>query len=427
LVGSVVIGSLLATNTWDYPTYLAVGLAGLTLGMGFSTRRILGLAWRTVLLAAISYLLFLPYMRNYVPAVSGLEIFRGDRVPLSTYVLLVGQFLFPLVTLLAIDAWRLVRPEWTARGQSWRLAVVLGAGGMLLAGLAMSLLGIPVGAVTLVVGAAAVSLALTSTLSVERRMVWLLLAAAMGLCLAVEIVSVGGDRMNTVFKFYYQVWTFLAIGAAVALVWLVPHTDRWPIEWHQLWWAMIGILVLATALFPVLSLPAKMRDRFSDLTGPTLDGMAYIAYSVTGDTKGTVDVRPDYEALVWLQENVEGSPVILEGLGEREYLWGNRVSVYTGLPAVVGWRWHQVQQRMATVAGEVERRHLDVYTCYATPAEAQAWEIIRRYDVRYIYVGPYERLYYDPQGLAKFDAMVASGGLQVVYDRGGVRIYEVVR
>jgi uncharacterized membrane protein len=140
-----------------------------------------------------------------------------------------------------------------------------------------------------------------------------------------------------------------------------------------------------------------------------------------------VDLRPDYEAIVWLQENVEGSPVILEGLGEREYLWGNRVSIYTGLPTVVGWRWHQVQQRMATVgAGRVNDRRVDVQTAYLTLVPEETLGILERYDVRYVYVGPYERLYYDAQGLAKFDAMVAEGHLELVYDRDGVKIYRVI-
>ncbi len=39
----------------------------------------------------------------------------------------------------------------------------------------------------------------------------------------VEILVLVGDvgRMNTVFKFYLQVWTFFSISAAVGLGWLL--------------------------------------------------------------------------------------------------------------------------------------------------------------------------------------------------------------
>jgi len=50
---------------------------------------------------------------------------------------------------------------------------------------------------------------------------------------------------------------------------------------------------------------------------------------------------------------------------------------------------------------------------------------LSRYRVHYIYVGDLERLYYDAQGLAKFDAMVSAGALQIVYQNDHVKIYEI--
>jgi uncharacterized membrane protein len=251
---------------------------------------------------------------------------------------------------------------------------------------------------------------------------------AMGICLATEVVSVGADRMNTVAKFHNQVWMLLAVAAAVAVVRLVERTGQWRLEWQQIWWLAMGLVVLSMALFPIMAFPARLGDRITHATGPTLDGMAFMATSETGDVRGMVKLGPDYDAIVWLQENVTGSPVVLETVGEREYLWGNRVSIYTGLPTVIGWRWHQVQQRMATSsAAQVEQRRQDVWRCYDTVDPGEARHILERYQVRYIVVGPYERLYHSPAGLAKFDRMVAEGQLRLVYDQNEVRIYEVPR
>ena len=49
----------------------------------------------------------------------------------------------------------------------------------------------------------------------------------------------------------------------------------------------------------------------------------------------------------WMQDNVKGSPVIAHALSAGiQYEWFNRFSIYTGLPDVVGWEWHQEQQRV---------------------------------------------------------------------------------
>ena len=183
-------------------------------------------------------------------------------------------------------------------------------------------------------------------------------------------------------------------------------------------------------MFLPFGVRARAVDRIAPETGLTLDGMAFMEHAVIQDgpedTLQEIPLSGDYHAIRWMQDNVEGTPVILEGLGRREYLWANRVSVHTGLPAVVGWRWHQVQQR-AGVGGEmVQWRRADVDACYSTVNLEEARGILKRYDVRYLYVGPYERAYYPRMGLAKFDVMAEEGILDLVYDREGVQIYDVV-
>lgn len=425
LLAALIIGALRATNTWDYPTYLLLAMAVLAWSIvrrqarheaecrkkGWWLRALL----YPLLLAGLTMLLFLPYIRAYTAPYNRVRLWTDARTPLDIYILLLGQFLLPLGTLLVRDAWQVL--------SGGRLSsFLLGLGGAMLCGLAAAGLGVPVAAVALPMGVLAFVLALL--LPAHRALPSFWVAVALALTLGVEVLVLEGDigRMNTVFKFHFQAWTLLSVSAAVALMELVNVTDGWPRDARHLWWGTITVTLLAMALFPVMSIPAKVGDRFTHATGPTLDGMAYIRYSRTGDVRGEVDLGPDYGGILWLLENVQGSPVILEGLGAREYLWGNRISIYTGLPAVVGWRWHEVQQGMGE---EVDRRHREVQECYNTPDPERALAILQRYHVRYIYVGPYERLYYDPVGLSKFDEMAGRGLLRVVYDREGVRIYEV--
>lgn len=434
LVGALLIGCLRAANTWDFPTYLAVAFVGIAIGTldvrrGIAPRDLWAFLWRASAVLLGSILLFQPYIHNYVIAYTRFHIWEGVRTPLGTYLLHVGHFLFVLATLLVPELRQAARWAVGLTRKGPRLAIAMIAAGAVVVAAGLWLFGVPIALAVVPLTSAALMAGLQPTQSPQRRLVWLFVALALALTLAVEIVVLEGDigRMNTVFKFYYQVWTLLSVATAAATVWVLDRVVRWPVRRQHAWSALLGALLFAAALFPAMSIPAKVKDRITDLTGPTLDGMAYMEHGKVWDVLGEVDLRPDYEAIVWMLDHIEGSPVVLEGLGAREYLWGNRVSVYTGLPTVVGWRWHQVQQRMAAGAGEVDQRHLDVNECYETVDTLRAEQILRRYGVCYIYVGPYERLYYSPEGLAKFDEMVDLGVLRVVYDRMGVKIYEVLR
>jgi uncharacterized membrane protein len=134
----------------------------------------------------------------------------------------------------------------------------------------------------------------------------------------------------------------------------------------------------------------------------------------------------DYNVIRWLEENVRGTPVIMEGRSEREYLWGSRFSIYTGLPSVVGWNWHQRQQRTFNPLPRlVELRVANVNAFYVTRDIASAWNILQFYDVSYVIVSDLERAYYPPQALAKFDTMVQQGLLSVAYQTGNAVVYQV--
>ncbi len=440
LIGGLAIGALRPTNTWDYPTYLALGLAGLALGAwglakgqaAFHATRLKSFAWRALLLIGLTVLLYLPYIQHYAVGYASLELWHGSRTPVGISLWIYGILLFPLLTRLLIEARRLqVCNTRYAIGRCSLFVVTLSIS--LFIGLLMFFLGYKVALVTVPVALLAALLIFVPGMPASRRLLWFMVGTGMALCLAVEIVVLKGDigRMNTVFKFYLQVWVILSIAAGASLAWVYEHSRRcWRPRGRRLWWGVMAVLLCGGALFLPFGIRARATDRISPQVGLTLDGMAFMEQAVVWDgdpARGGQDIplAGDYAAIRWMQDNIQGSPVILEGLGHREYLWGNRISIYTGLPAVVGWRWHQVQQRTVLPAVMVDWRRDDVRECYDTTDASRAQEILALYDVRYIYVGGYERAYYDPAGLAKFDEMAAQGLLRVVYDAQGVRIYLV--
>jgi len=131
-----------------------------------------------------------------------------------------------------------------------------------------------------------------------------------------------------------------------------------------------------------------------------------------------------------MQKNVAGSPVIVEAAPAGvQYTWLSRFSIYTGLPDVVGWQWHEQQQRVY-FSSQVIQRGVDVDVFYNTTDIAVALNFLQKYDVRYIIVGQLELGKYTPKdllvpnGLLKFEQY---DGVfwQEVYRGGDTVIYEV--
>jgi len=183
-------------------------------------------------------------------------------------------------------------------------------------------------------------------------------------------------------------------------------------------------LVAAASLYPLLGTTAKIKDRMADEVPITLDGMAFMEYAEYDDLGTRMDLSQDYEAIRWLQDNVIGSPVIIEG-NMVEYHWGSRYTIYTGLPGVIGWNWHQRQQR-ATISEElIQGRISEVNEFYLTTDPDRAQEILEKFGVQYIIVGQLEQALYPGPGLLKFTSM--EGVLwQEVFRTDDTVIYHVI-
>ena len=118
-----------------------------------------------------------------------------------------------------------------------------------------------------------------------------------------------------------------------------------------------------------------------------------------------------------------GSPVIIEG-NMVEYHWGTRFTVYTGLPNVIGWNWHQRQQRARAPEYVIPERLNDVNEFYVTPNIDRARDILDKYKIQFIIVGQLERVLYPGTGLEKFDQYNGSLWNEVFRD-GETVIYRV--
>ena len=458
---ALTVGALRCINSWDYPTYLLVVGVALVLreyelrGHTVDLQGIWAVAWRSAAIFVLSTLFFQPFLSRFATAYVAFERWKGPRTGLGSYLGIHGLFLFVMVTWMLVELFgresrsgparmlRLVFRHWdriprllslyarlVRRGREFDglMWAAVGSIGLVLAWLVKSKEWFYVFLALLILGT--LLLVLRRRMQPERRLVWLLFGFGLALSLGVELIVLKGDigRMNTVFKFYLQLWVFWAVGTAFALSQIAEHSRAWTQRSRNVWWGVFGLLIFLAALYPVLAGKAKIQDRYDVRAGPSLDGMAYMQYSVYNDNGQPIELKWDRDAVLWLLENVQGTPVIAEGNTEERglYRWGSRVSIYTGMPTILGWSWHQRQQRSAMPGQWIDRRLRDISTLYRSVDPSEAQEILKRYDVRYIYLGELERIYYPGPGLDKFEVMRAQGVLKLAYHNEKVMIYEVV-
>jgi uncharacterized membrane protein len=142
-----------------------------------------------------------------------------------------------------------------------------------------------------------------------------------------------------------------------------------------------------------------------------------------------MDLSQDYRAIRWMQDNVQGSPVIVEA-NCTEYRWCTRFTIYTGLPGVVGWNWHQRQQRALLANTAVFNRVSEIGMFYTSPDIDVTLAFLKKYQVKYIVVGQLERNVYpginpEVDGLAKFEQYEGKYWKAVYHDED-TTIYEVM-
>jgi YYY domain-containing protein len=444
LLFGLIAGALRATNTWDFPTYLLVALVALSIleatrrscvpfpaafdeRLAFIFRGVVGVIWRMIILVGVATLAFYPYTKTYATAYAGLQPWQEATTTIGDYLLVHGIFL-ALVTIYLLGEWwaqsrRADTPMWL---QEMLPFIMIAVVCVMLASLVLH---IQIWLIALPLFTFAVVLAFGRSAPPARRLALLLIALALAITMGVEVVRQKDDigRMNTVFKFYVQAWTLFGVGAAFGLAsWsAAAAAGRWAAWARRLAWGVALVLFLGGALYPAFAAKAKVADRFSAEDQPhTLNGMAYMDTAQYADNERDMRIADDKLGIEWMLENVQGSPVILEG-NTPNYRWGNRFSIYTGLPAVMGWDWHEKQQRSVVPGLMIDRRLNHVKEMYSTTDVPRAEHLLDYYAVSYVIVGELERAYYPPEGLAKFDGMVSQGYLRLAYNQGSVRIYQV--
>jgi YYY domain-containing protein len=484
----LVLGAIGAINLWDLPTYLGIGLLAWLLGVWLRDGRIRVLPGILFLLylGAAPLLLYRPFFSHYTTVFNtgvamayaktdaalwlrlwGFFIFvaisyalitfgaRPGRVPLLEW--LAGLFRHDTRSARFLDFYEALIPKnWLLPFSQGILLLIALLGGLLLKK------GYTVIALLLML-VAVISLFLfrRSAMPDRRKInaadqfVAALFFTGLLILLGVEIVYLKdflcgcgegffsknhGEwyRMNTLFKFYIQAWVILGVAAGAALPWLTDKAANW---WRGIRWAWLATVMILLGLgliFPILGTKSRVNDRFPGPRPPrtTLDGMAYMSVGQYSwpDGNHIIQLKDDYDAIRWLQENVTGTPVLAEApaswfelngqnVGYDYYRAGGlRVASLTGLPTLLGQ--HQGEQRYGWQVGQREQVAREFWQ---TTDVQRLRQLIDQLHVTYVYVGQLERTLFSPEQLAKFDALVNAGQAQVVYQNPSVTLYHLGR
>lgn len=464
-IGGLAFGVIQPSNLSDYQTYWVLGCVAIFYAQSlkhgkFSIRFLVDVGLQSVLLIGLAALLFRPYTAWRGEGYGSIELWKGERTPFDSYLIIHGLFLFIVLGFLLVETRRWMQKTTLEEVRDLLNPVLftLAAFGVLVLGLWLA--GYKVALIALPLIAWTGLLMIRRDAEPERRVTLALIGLGLLLTTVVEVVVAKGDigRMNTQFKFYLQVWTFLSIASGAALAWIWQQMPEWQRLNRNIWGVVLGALVVVAASYTVTATSAKIRDRFYQRAAvinpdnPDLDckaipgmplpyavslavsdqphslnGMDYMQWSAYCDQGYYIPLKYDYEAIRWMQDNIQGSPVIVE-TNTPEYRLGSRYTINTGLPGVVGWNWHQRQQRGVVVSDTlVTKRVEEIGLFYSTLDETEAQAFLKKYEVSYIVVGLYEMAYYPREGLAKFEHMVDAGLLNVAYQNDGVVIYQVVK
>jgi YYY domain-containing protein len=480
---SLLLGTLASINLWELPTYYGLGVLALAValfrGRGqIDWRLLIGFA---ILYLAGAYLLFWPFFANYENiGASGVGLVRGpDR--LGQWLLIWGFFLFVLVGWLVFTVTRPARPgdahptgpeRWLSL--IWRLGdrlprffhlhrlLVRNPSIWYLLGQYLIPLLLLVAAILLwrqwTILALCLPLLGLAFLLLWRRaqaadagnlFVALLVTTGFALLAGTQIFFLrdflqGGDhyRMNTLFKFFIQVWVLWGVAAAIGVAHIfgagtpsqsAVHTPPSPFSafGRKVWTAGFVVLFAVSLAYPIFGTPARLDQRFPGWRPEigTLDGLAFMRQGVYTLDPGSpydhlpeipIELHYDWEAIQWILQNIRGNLIIAES-SETDYYraGGTRIASMTGLSGLNGK--HAGEQRYGDVVGERSARFGELWN---TPDSGRTAQLIDELDIDLIYVGQIER-HLHPGGVETMALLAQQGVLTPIYENDRVTVYAV--
>lgn len=210
-------------------------------------------------------------------------------------------------------------------------------------------------------------------------------------------------RANTMFKLVYQSFILYSLCSGYILVCLSEIFKSKILK--NIYFVSFGLVFIVHLIYPYFAIKSYYGElRFYH----GLDGLTYLK-----------DLYPDnYQAIMWINKNISGQPVMLEAVGDS-YTTFNQVSSATGLPTIQGWVVHEWLWRGGYDAPAT--RQIDVEKIYLSKDLEETQTLLSQYQVKYIFVGDKEYEKYPELNPQKFKDI----GAKIVFQSGKTAIYQL--
>lgn len=354
------------TNAWDFAVY-GLLLAIFTIFINFYRHNIQGLLttiFSGLLIILFWYLFSLPFSLKFIPMMEGIKISDG-HTPLYQLFILYGGFWvisLPFIFYLIIQFFKKLKNNNSK----------------------FKLLPSDIFVVSLILTA--------SILILIPELVYIK-----------DIYIYEHRRANTMFKLVYQAFMMYSLVSGYTLIRLVEVLkSRFLIFLYKIFFTLVFLVHMIYPYFAIKSYYSEFRYYQG------LDGLTYLK-----------DLYPDnYKAILWINKNISGQPVLLEAVGDS-YTTYNQVSSATGLPTVQGWVVHEWLWRGGYDSPAA--RQSDVEKIYTSKDLEETKILINQYQIKYIFVGDKEYEKYpnlDPQRFKDI-------GAKIVFQSGKTVIYQL--
>lgn len=433
IMASFILGVISLTNTWDVPGACIVLFVCITTAL-YSTinladfksnlTKIVKHYFILILIVLSNFLWFIPYWL-YTKSTTVLSIGRvlkNEYVCINDYLFVWGFFLFVFTSLFLIEIHQAIkktllkkRSHQDSNTISWLFTVLI-----------IILLLISLQYITILFTTAILILGIVTFILLKEpiiRLICALIVLGIGMTLFAQVFFIY-DHMNTIFKFFLETWYLFAICTPYVFYYIFKpyypafrRTDSIYIELLRVTWVIVLSILVFLSLFTVFTAIAgftKTHTVKAYKPTHTINGLSYLQYQ---DPE-------EYDAINWIKKNIKEPGIMLEAQRKDESAYGSytRIVMNTGIPTVVGWEHHLTQRAISR--NEIKQRYEDIKTIYSTKDISIAYNLLNKYQVKYIYIGNLEAETYGTIGFKKFETSPAM--FKLIYSNPDIKIYAVL-